>query len=165
MFEEQFMDSTRMQCLRQQLEKLWFKFPEIDQYIADFKDLANLSGYTVRNNKTINLFLKGFEHARDVLGGMLTPPIPIIYHALKDRAISITKSWQLMNAIQRGAPGAPGPLWTNGEVNKGITREHKETQHKPIGPLPIERDHASSVAKKDTSQETADPPGSTSLTS
>jgi len=29
----------------------------------DFEDLTNLSGYTVRNDKTINLFLKGFENA------------------------------------------------------------------------------------------------------
>jgi|SRR5216683_126990 len=92
MFEEQFTDSMRTQCSRQQLEKLRFKFPEINQYIADFEDLANLSGYTVGNNETINLFFKGFKHARDVLGGMLMPPIPITYHALKDRAISITKS-------------------------------------------------------------------------
>jgi len=104
MFEEQFTDSMRTQRSRQQLEKLRFKFPEINQYIADFEDLANLSGYMVGNDKTINLFLKGFKHAQDILGGMLTPPIPITYHALKDRAISVMKSQQLMNVIQRGAP-------------------------------------------------------------
>ena len=62
-FKRKFVDSTKTQQSRQQLEKLRFRFPEVDQYIADFKDLANLSGYTVSNDETINLFLKGFENA------------------------------------------------------------------------------------------------------
>ncbi len=90
-FEQQFTDSTKMQQSRQQLEKLQFKFPDIDQYIADFEDLTNLSGYTVRNNETINLFLKGFKHACDLLGGILAPPILTTYYELKDRAINVTK--------------------------------------------------------------------------
>jgi len=107
-FEQQFMDLTKTQCSRQQLEKLQFKFPDIDQYIADFKDLTNLSGYTVRNDETINLFLKGFEHAHDLLGGILVPPMLTTYYELKDRAINITKLRQLINAIQRNIPGGFG---------------------------------------------------------
>src|SRR5216684_7538101 len=105
MFEQQFMDSTKTQHSRQQLERLQFKFLEIDQYITDFEDLANLSGYTVRNNETINFFLKGFEHTRDVLGGILAPPILTTYYELKARAINVTKSRQLINAIQRNTLG------------------------------------------------------------
>ncbi len=86
------MDLTKMQCSRQQLEKLRFKFLDIDQYIADFEDLANLSGYTVRNDETINLFLKGFKHAYDLLGGILAPPMLTTYYELKDQAINVTKS-------------------------------------------------------------------------
>jgi len=62
-FERKFVDSTKTQQSRQQLEKLCFRFPEVDQYIADFEDLVNLSGYTIGNDETINLFLKGFENA------------------------------------------------------------------------------------------------------
>ena len=91
-FEQQFSDSTRMQRSRQQLEKLRFKFPDIDQYITDFEDLANLSGYTVGNDETINLFLKGFEGARDLLHGILAPPLLTTYYELKNRAINVTKS-------------------------------------------------------------------------
>ena len=90
-FEQQFTDSTKTQCSRQQLEKLRFKFPDIDQYIADFEDLANLSGYTIRNDETINLFLKGFKHAHDLLGGILAPPMLTTYYKLKDRVINVTK--------------------------------------------------------------------------
>ncbi len=91
-FEQQFNDSTRTQRSRQQLEKLRFKFPDIDQYIADFEDLTNLSGYTVGNDETINLFLKGFEHARNLLHGILVPPLLTTYYDLKTRVINVTKS-------------------------------------------------------------------------
>src|SRR5713101_6005137 len=105
MFEQQFNDSTRTQRSRQQLEKLQFKFPDIDQYIADFEDLANLSGYTVGNDETINLFLKGFEHAQDLLHRILVPPLLTTYYDLKTRAINVTKLQQLINSIQRNSPG------------------------------------------------------------
>src|SRR6266851_9107869 len=104
-FEQQFSDSTRTQQSRQQLEKLRFKFPNIDQYITDFEDLANLSGYMVGNDETINLFLKGFEGTWDLLNGILVPPLLTTYYELKNRAINVTKSRQLINAIQRNMPG------------------------------------------------------------
>jgi len=69
---------------------------------------VNLSGYTVGNDETISLFLKGFENARDVLGGILSPPIPVTYYAIKERAISVTKSRQLINTIQQNALGGFG---------------------------------------------------------
>jgi len=99
-FERKFVDSTKTQRSRQQLEKLRFRFPEVDQYIADFEDLANLSGYTIGNDETINLFLKGFENARDILAGILAPLVLVTYYAIKERAVSVTKSRQLINAIQ-----------------------------------------------------------------
>lgn len=93
------MDFMKTQWLRQELEKLHFKFPNIDQYIADLKNLANLSGYTVSNNEAINIFPKGFKHAHDILGGILSPPIPVTYYAIKECAISVTKLQQLINMI------------------------------------------------------------------
>src|SRR5216683_720139 len=83
-FEQQFNDSTRTQRSRQQLEKLRFKFPNINQYIADFEDLANLSGYTVGNDETISLFLKGFKNAKDLPHGILAPPLLTTYYELKN---------------------------------------------------------------------------------
>jgi len=85
------VDSTKTQQSRQQLEKLRFRFPDIDQYIADFKDLENLSGYTIGNDETINLFLKGFKNAQEILAEILAPPVPVTYYAIKERAVSITK--------------------------------------------------------------------------
>jgi hypothetical protein len=57
-----------------QLNQLKFKFPEIDQYIAKFKDLVSMEGYTVGNEETVNLFLKGFKNAPDILTIILSPP-------------------------------------------------------------------------------------------
>jgi len=135
-FKQQFSDSTKVQRSRQQLKKLRFKFPDINQYIADFKDLANLSGYTVRNDETINLFLKGFEHARDLLGGILAPPLLTTYYELKNRAINVTKSRQLINAIQRNTPRGfnnfrslpPRPFFQRGNPpprNQNQYRQHQ----------------------------------------
>ncbi len=104
-FEQQFMDSTKTQCSRQQLKQLQFKFLEINQYIMDFEDLANLSGYTVGNDETVNLFLKGFKNTCDLLYGILALPILTTYYELKERAINVTKSQQLINVIQRNTPG------------------------------------------------------------
>ena len=41
------------------LDSIAFKFPEIDQYISDFKDLARKAGYMVRNDETVSLFFRG----------------------------------------------------------------------------------------------------------
>ena len=100
-FNEQFQDHTQAQCARQQLDHLKFKFPEIDQYVSEFEDLASMAGYTVGNNETVNLFLKGFENAPDVLSLILGPPLIQTYYDIKERAIAATRSRQLVNAIKK----------------------------------------------------------------
>jgi hypothetical protein len=80
---------------------LKFKFPEINQYVSEFEDLASMAGYMVRNEETVNLFLKGFENAPDVLTIILSPPLIHTYYKIKERAIAATRSCQLVNAIKR----------------------------------------------------------------
>ena len=74
------------------------RFPEIDQYISKFEDLASLAGYTVGNEETINFFLRGLPE--DVMTDVLKPPIANTYNDLKERAIVVTKSKQLISAIK-----------------------------------------------------------------
>ena len=50
------------------------------------------------------MFLKGFEGAQDLLNGILAPPLLTTYYELKNRAINVTKSRQLINAIQKNMP-------------------------------------------------------------
>jgi len=58
------------------------RFPDIDQYISKFEDLAHLASYTVGNEETINFFLKGLSQS--VLEDMLKPPFAMTYNDLKD---------------------------------------------------------------------------------
>jgi len=74
------------------------KFPEIDQYIAKFKDLARLAGYTVGNEETINFFLKGLSQS--ILEDVMKPPFTTTYNNIKDRTIQTTKAKQLIEGIR-----------------------------------------------------------------
>ena len=65
-FEAQFQDSAKQQRARMMLDTITFKFPEIDQYIANFEDLARKAGYTVGNDETVSLFLRGLRSSPDV---------------------------------------------------------------------------------------------------
>ena len=60
-FKDKFIDSTWELRARTQLEQLKFKYPEIDKYIANFKDLIVHTGYNLASQEAINLFLKGFN--------------------------------------------------------------------------------------------------------
>jgi hypothetical protein len=94
--------------VHQQLDQLKFKFPKIDQYVAEFKDLASMAEYTVRNKEMVNLFLKGFENAPDVLTIILSPPLITTYYKIKERAMAATRSQQLVNTIKRKMFGTFG---------------------------------------------------------
>jgi hypothetical protein len=36
-------------------------FPDVNQYISDFEDLARQAGYTIGNKETIGFFLNGLS--------------------------------------------------------------------------------------------------------
>jgi Retrotransposon gag protein len=96
--EDQFIDSTVGQHLHIELERLKMCFPEVDQYISKFKDLASLAGYTVGNEETINFFLRGLPN--NIMTDILKPPFANTYDSIKERAIAVTKSKQLISAIK-----------------------------------------------------------------
>jgi len=97
-FTEQFTDSQQQQRTQLDLDNCHMKFPEIDQYIAKFEDLARLAGYTVGNEETNNFFLKGLSQS--VLEDVMKPPFTTTYNDIKDRAIQTTKAKQLIEGIQ-----------------------------------------------------------------
>jgi hypothetical protein len=96
--EDQFIDSMIRQWSCIKLERLKMCFPEVDQYISKFEDLASLAEYTVGNEETINFFLRGLPN--DIMMDVLKPPIVNTYPAIKERAIAVTKSKQLISAIK-----------------------------------------------------------------
>jgi hypothetical protein len=66
------------------------KFPEINTYIAKFKELAWQAGYTVGNSETMHTFVKGLTPS--VMEDVLKPPHMQGYHAIKQKAIECTRS-------------------------------------------------------------------------
>ncbi len=46
-FQDKFTDSTKELRARNQLEKLKFRYPDINGYIAKFKDLIIQAGYNI----------------------------------------------------------------------------------------------------------------------
>jgi hypothetical protein len=66
-FREKFVDSTGELHARNQLDKLKFKYLEIDGHIAKFEDLVVKANYNLASQEAINLFLKGFSHNRSLL--------------------------------------------------------------------------------------------------
>jgi hypothetical protein len=79
---------------------------------VEFKDLASMAGYTVGNEETVNCFLKGVENAPDVLTIILSPPLIHTYYEIKERAITATRSCQLVNTIKRKTFGTFGSFQT-----------------------------------------------------
>jgi|SRR6266850_1127508 len=96
-FTKQFTDLQQQQHAHLELDSCHMKFPEINQYIAKFEDLACLTGYTVGNEEMINFFLKGLSQS--VLEDIMKPPFTTTYNDLKDRAIQTTKAKQLIDGI------------------------------------------------------------------
>ena len=103
-FRQKFVDSTGELCARNQLNKLKFKYPEINGHIAEFEDLIVKANYNLASQEAINLFLKGFSHSRNLLNKVFTPPVPETYEAMKKRMVAIVKSMQLVNSIAQNAP-------------------------------------------------------------
>jgi len=103
-FKDKFMDSTHKLQARNQLEQLKFKYPDINEYIANSKNLIVHVGYNLASKEVINLFLKGFSKNRNLLDKVFTPPVPTAYGAIKRRVIAIVKLMQLVNSITQNAP-------------------------------------------------------------
>jgi hypothetical protein len=103
-FHKKFIDLTSELHARNQLDKLKFKYPDIDRHIAEFKDLIVKANYNLVSQEAINLFLKGFSHSRNLLDKVFTPPVPETYKSMKRRMVAIVKSMQLVNLIAQNAP-------------------------------------------------------------
>jgi hypothetical protein len=103
-FKQKFMDSTSELRARNQLEKLKFRYPDIDGHRAEFEDLVVKANYNLASQEAINLFLKGFSHNRNLLDKVFSPPVPETYENMKKRMVAIIKSMQLVNLIVQNTP-------------------------------------------------------------
>ena len=113
-FSEQFQDSQKENRARGKIERCTMRFPEIDNYIARFKDLSRLAGYNANSGAVFQIFTKGLPD--DILKEVLTSPTPTTYVNLKDKAISATRSKVLINNILH----ACNPNRGAGGFNRGV---------------------------------------------
>ena len=105
-FRDQFADHTKQQCVQVTLESFKYNFPYIDQYISNFETLAIDAGYTIGSPETMTLFMKGLSNNREFLAKVIDRLLGN-YYQLKETAIAVTKSMQLVNAMMRGTYRPP----------------------------------------------------------
>jgi hypothetical protein len=66
------------------------RFPEVNQYIADFEELVRRAGYTIGSEETIRFFLNGLTPS--ILDAVVCPPFPTSYNKYKAKAVQHTKA-------------------------------------------------------------------------
>jgi len=81
-FTDQFQDTQREMRARQEIAKLKMKYPDIDSYIAKFKELARIAEYNTGSMETIQLFLNGLD--RKILAKVMGVPVPLSYLQFKN---------------------------------------------------------------------------------
>jgi len=71
-----------------------------------------LAGYTIGSTEMINLFLKGLTTSTDMFEKVMDHPTPNNYYNLKNKAVSIVKARQLVNALKHtvAPPRRFGPM-------------------------------------------------------
>jgi len=139
-FRIQFQDTQRGNRARAQIESHRMKFPDIDQYISSFEELARTAGYTQGNEATTHYFIKGLSPS--VMIDTMKPPMPLTYADIKQRAIDSTRSRMLIDDIlgKRG-PGqgrGRGQAPRFGSFGRGQQpyRPFFQQQRQPQGPPP-----------------------------
>jgi hypothetical protein len=105
-FAQQYTDTQVAERARVALESLRMKAPEIDEYILKFEELCNKAGYTMGNTKVTYLFLKGL--LKPILEDVMKGPQVGTYKDLKDRAIQVTRSQELLHNILKQQGGQAG---------------------------------------------------------
>jgi Retrotransposon gag protein len=88
-FNDHFSDLQLQQRAQLELDKCKMCFPDVDQYISDFKDLVRQAGYTIGNEETIGFFLNGLTPS--ILDEVIRAPFPTTYNQYKTKAVEITK--------------------------------------------------------------------------
>ena len=105
-FAQQYTDTQAAERARVALESLRMKAPEIDEYISKFEELCNKAGYTMGNTEVTYLFLKGLP--KPILEDLVKGPQVGTYEDLKDRAIQVTRSQELLHNILKQQGGQTG---------------------------------------------------------
>jgi hypothetical protein len=122
-FNNHFSDSQLQQRARLELNKCKMCFPDVDQYISDFKDPVWQAGYIISNKETIRFFLNGLMPS--ILDEVIRTPFPTTYGEYKAKAMEITKGRQMIKLIwaRRGLPN-PRSFYATFRQNQNQFQPH-----------------------------------------
>jgi len=138
-FRVQFQDTQCGNRAHAQIESHRMKFPEIDQYISSFEELARTAGYTQGDEATTHYFIKGLSPS--VMIDVLKPPMPLTYANIKQCAIDSTCSRMLIDDILgkcrsgqgrgRGQPPRFGSFGRDQQQYRPFFQQQRQSQAPP----------------------------------
>ena len=105
-FAQQYTNTQVAERARVALESLRMKALEINKYILKFEELCNKAGYTMGNTEVTYLYLKGLP--KPILEDIVKGPQVGSYKDLKDHAIQVTRSQELLHNILKQQGGQAG---------------------------------------------------------
>ena len=98
-FRNRFMDSQKAQRARIELQTLKMTWPEIDEYISKFESIAHKAGYNPADHNTMQQFLQGLPQS---IGQKVLEDTTVeTYEQMKKKAISVTASQRIINALYK----------------------------------------------------------------
>ena len=101
-FHAHFMDSQKAQRVRIELQTLKMTWLEIDEYISKFESIAHEAGYNPADQNTMQQFLQGLPQS--ISQKVLKDTGVITYEQMKKKAINITASQHIINALYKQQP-------------------------------------------------------------
>ena len=112
-FQNCFMDLQKAQRVRIELQTLKMTWPEIDEYISKFESIIHEAGYNPVDHNTMQQFLQGLPQS--ISQKVLENTTMETYEQMKKKAISITASQCIINALYKQPQGSTpqGPSFRN----------------------------------------------------
>ena len=120
-FHNCFMDSQKAQRARIELQMLKMTWPEIDEYISKFESITHEAGYNPADHNMMQQFLQGLPQSigQKVLEDMTVKT----YEQMKKKAISVTASQCIINALYR-QPARNAPPQSSFQMNWQMQGQH-----------------------------------------
>ncbi len=99
-FYNRFTDTQADSTARRELTHLKMRFPDIDSYIADFKQTVRKALYWLGSHEMNQQFLSGLP--RDVAEDVMCYPMPITYQEHTEKALASVRSKVLLRNVFGG---------------------------------------------------------------
>ena len=108
------MDSQKAQRARIELQMLKMTWPEIDEYISKFESITHEAGYNPADHNMMQQFLQGLPQS--IGQKVLEDTMVKMYNQMKKKAISVTTSQHIINALYK-QPARNAPPQSNFQTN------------------------------------------------